>query len=145
MKKALTTLVLVAAIATCVFTASTATAAAPLQVDWVKHVTDPAAFVFEGTTSGAAPGTLTSRLVSLDASTGPILHITFDWIVTSDGKSFTARTSGTWNTLTGRIVMNGRVIAGYLLGAQEHDEGQLTDPSTLAFEGFLRILPDTAS
>jgi len=145
MKKALATLMLVAGIACCAFAASTATAAPPLQVDWVKHVTDPAAFVFEGTTSGAAPGTLTSRLVSLDASTGPILHVTFDWIVTSGDRSFTARTSGSWNTNTGRIVLNGRVIVGYLLGAQVHDEGQLVDPSTLTFQGFLRIMPDTAS
>src|SRR5262249_43577878 len=33
----------------------------PVQVDWVKHLADPANLVFQGTTSGAAPGTLTSK------------------------------------------------------------------------------------
>ena len=100
--------------------------------------------MFEGTTSGAAPGLLTSNLVSKDATTGPILHITFDWIVSSGTKSFTARTSGTWNTQSGHVVMNGHVIAGYLNGAQVHEEGQLVDPDSLTFKGFLRLLPATA-
>src|SRR4029079_11497690 len=125
--------------------ASSAGAAAPLQVDWAKQVVDPASFVFEGTTTGAARGQMSSRLVSLDASTGPILHVTFDWTVTSGSRSFTARTSGTWNTGTGRVVMNGRVIEGWLLGAQVHEEGQLVDRAKLGFAGFLRLLPNTAS
>jgi hypothetical protein len=143
MKKSLVVLVALVAVV-CAVGASSAPAAPPLQVDWVKHVVNPASFEFAGATTGDAPGTLASKLVSLDASTGPILHVTFDWIVTSGSKSFTARTSGTWNTNTGRVVMNGRVIAGYLLGAQVHEEGQLVDPGTLTFEGFLRLLPNTA-
>src|SRR5262245_33896952 len=114
MKHTLTMLAALAAVvAAAAVGASTATAAPPPQVDWSKHVVDPANFVFQGTTSGDAPGTLTSRLVSLDAATGPILHVTFDWIVGSGARSFTARTSGIWNTNTGRVVMNGTVIAGY--------------------------------
>jgi hypothetical protein len=124
--------------------ASNATAAPPLQVDFVKHVTNPASFEFAGTTSGDAGATLTSRLVSLDASTGVSLHITFDWFVHAGDRSFTARTSGTWNTLTGRVGMNGRVIDGYLEGARVHEEGQLVDPATLTFQGFLQLMPDTA-
>ena len=146
MKKSLVTPALVAVVATALaIGAGNAAAAPPLQVDWVKHVVDPTHFVFEGTTSGAAPGALTSRLISLDAATGPILHVTFDWSVSSGSKSFTARTSGIWNTNTGRVVMNGRVIDGYLNGAQVHEEGQLVDPATLTFQGFLRLLPNTAN
>jgi hypothetical protein len=145
MKKSLVMLALVAlTVAALAIEAGTATAAPPVQVDWVKHVVDPANFVFEGTTSGDAPGTLTSKLVSLDAAAGPILHVTFDWIVSSGSKSFTARTSGIWNTNTGSVVMNGRVIVGYLNGAQVHEEGQLIDPATLSFQGFLQLLPNTA-
>jgi hypothetical protein len=117
---------------------------APVQVTFDKHVTDPLAFVFEGTTGGDISGTLTSNLVSLNASTGPNLHITFDWNVSAGPKSFTARTDGIWNTKTGNVVMNGTVIDGYLLGAQVHEEGQLVNPATLEFVGTLRLMPATA-
>jgi hypothetical protein len=125
--------------------APTATAASPVQVDFAKHVVDPAALTFAGTTSGDAPGTLTSELVSLDAQTGPILHITFRWTVSSPGRSFTAVTSGIWNTNSGSVVMNGRVTDGYLEGAQVHEAGQLVDLNTLSFEGSLRLMPSTAN
>ena len=117
---------------------------APVQVTFDKHVIDPIAFVFAGTTGGDISGSLTSNLVSLDASTGPNLHITFDWKVTAGTKSFTARTDGIWNTKTGSVVMNGTVIDGYLLGAQVHEEGQLVDPTTLEFVGSLRLMPASA-
>ncbi len=125
--------------------ASSATAARPVQVDFVKHAIDPVNFVFAGTVSGDVSGDLTSRLVSLEAVTGPVYHLTFDWTVSAGSESFTARTSGIWNTKTGNVVMNGCVIAGYLDGAQVHEQGQLIDPATLTFEGFLQLLPDTAA
>ena len=118
---------------------------APVQVDFVKHVVDPNALVFQGTASGAVDGSLTSKLVSLDGVTGPVYHVTFDWIVSAGAQSFTARTSGTWNTLTGAVVMNGSVISsGWLAGAQVHEQGHMTDPATLSFAGYLRFLPATA-
>src|SRR5262249_31937773 len=87
MKKSFVMLVLVAVTAAALaLQAGTATAAPPVQVNWVKHATDPANFVFAGTTSGDAPGTLASHLVSLDASTGTVLHVTFEWDVTSGDK-----------------------------------------------------------
>jgi hypothetical protein len=146
MKKSLLTLVLPAlAAASFAVSAPTATAASPVEVDFVKHATDPTQFVFGGTVSGGVSGGLTSRLVSLDAVSGPVYHVTFEWSVSAGAMWFTARTSGIWNTLTGSVVMDGRVIAGYLDGAQVHEEGQLVDPSTLTFAGFLRLLPDTAA
>ena len=126
--------------------ASTASASnAPLQVNFVKHVVDPVNLVFEGSTSGAVSGSLTSRLVSLNNVSGPIYNITFDWIVSAGDQSFTARTTGIWNTVTGDVVMNGDVVSsGYLSGAQVHEAGHLVDPSTLTFAGFLRLMPSTA-
>ena len=126
--------------------ASTASASnAPLQVDFVKHVVDPVNLIFEGTTSGAVSGSLTSQLVSLNGVSGPVYHVTFDWIVSAGAQSFTARTTGIWNTVTGEVVMNGSVISsGYLSGAQVHEEGHLVDPSTLTFAGFLQLIPATA-
>jgi hypothetical protein len=118
---------------------------APVQVEFVKHVVDPASLVFEGSTGGAVSGSLTSKLVSLDGLSGPVYHVTFDWIVSAGAESFTARTTGTWNTSTGSVIMNGTVVSdGYLSGAQVHEEGRLVDPDTLTFAGFLRLLPVTA-
>lgn len=127
--------------------ASSASAAnAPLQVNFVKHVVDPVNLVFEGSTSGAVTGSRTSRLVSLNNVSGPNYHITFDWIVSAGDQSFTARTTGIWNTLTGDVVMNGEIISsGYLSGAQVHEQGHLVDPSTLTFAGFLQLMSATAN
>jgi hypothetical protein len=143
MKKVLLTLAAVAAVAVPVSSSASA-ANAPVRVDFVKHIVGPG-FVFQGTTSGAVSGGLTSQLVSLSNVSGPIYHVTFDWIVSAGTQSFTARTAGTWNTLTGQVVLDGTVISsGYLSGAQVHEEGQLVDPATLTFAGFLRLMPATA-
>jgi hypothetical protein len=143
MKKVLLTLAAVAALVAPA--ASTASAASsPVRVDFVKHWIGPG-YVFQGTASGAVNGGLTSQLVSLNDVSGPIYHVTFDWIISAGAQSFTARTSGTWNTLTGQVVMDGTVISsGYLSGAQVHEEGQLIDPATLTFAGFLQLMPATA-
>jgi hypothetical protein len=139
MKRSALTLLLVAVTSLAVAAGSGAKTAARFQVDFVKHVVDPQSFVFEGTVSGSVSGELTSKLVSLDAQQGQVLRITFDWIVDAGGKSFTARTKGTWNQKTGKVVMNGSVIEGYNLGARVHEEGRLVDPATLTFEGYLRL------
>jgi hypothetical protein len=139
-------LMLAALVASTALGGSAASASsAPVQVDFVKHVVDPGNLVFEGTVSGGVNGSLTSRLVSLNRVSGPNYHITFDWIVSAGEQSFAARTTGIWNTLTGRVGLNGKVISsGYLSGAQVHEEGHLVDPSSLTFAGFLRLLPATA-
>ena len=85
---------LIAALVAAALASSAAASNAPLNVTFDKHVVDPTAFVFQGTTGGDVPGALTSKLVSIEASTGPILHLTFDWIVSAGAKSFTARTWG---------------------------------------------------
>lgn len=115
----------------------------PIVVTFEKHVVDPVNFVFQGTTGGKAKGTLESRLVSLTVD-GPIYHVTFDWIVTAKAKhkSFVARTTGTWDTTTGRVVMDGEVTRGWHRGAPVHEEGQLIDPATLTFAGEIQILAD---
>ena len=132
----------------CAFAVATAPAAtasnAPLRVDFIKHVVDPANLVFEGTVSDDVDGSLVSKLVTLNGIDGPNYNITFDWNVSAGDKSFTARTTGTWNTDTGQVVMNGTIIAGYLNGAQVHEQGHLVDPATLTFEGVLQLMPATA-
>jgi hypothetical protein len=116
--------------------ATTASAAPPLRLDFSKHTVGPG--VWEGTVSGDIDGGLTTRAIAVDDSE-PVWRVTFDWIVDAGAKSFTARLSGTLDSLTGAVAMKGRVVEGYLVGSKVHEEGQLVDPNTLAFQGTIRV------
>ncbi|MBI1296746.1 hypothetical protein GC175_17460 [bacterium] len=96
--------------------------------------------VWEGTVGGDVEGNLHTVLLSADTS-APIWQVEFDWIIDADDKSFTARMSGTLNTETGAVAMQGEVIEGWLLGAAVQEEGQLVDAETSAFEGTIRVVP----
>jgi hypothetical protein len=115
----------------------------PIRLNFDKSILDPAAGVWEGTTGGDVAGGLRTELRSLQV-TGPIWHVTFDWIVTAGPQSFTARLWGVLNTATGAVVMNGTVIDGWLEGAQVYEAGQLVDAATLRFQGSIRLMPATA-
>ena len=99
--------------------------------------------IWAGTVSGDVEGTLTTQLLSAWQS-GPILHVTFAWIISAGEQSFVAELKGTLNTLTGQVVMNGTVVEGWLVGAQVHEEGQLVDPNTGRFQGTIQVMPATA-
>jgi hypothetical protein len=116
---------------------------APVRLSFEKSIVDPAAGVWEGTTAGDVAGALRTELRGLQV-TGPIWHVTFDWIVTAGPHSFTARLVGILNTATGAVVMNGTVIDGWLEGAQVHEAGQLVDAGTFSFQGSIRLMPVTA-
>jgi hypothetical protein len=123
--------------------AAPGTSNAPVRLDFDKTAVAPG--MWEGTVSGDFEGDLTTVLTSLRVA-GPIWHVTFDWIIDADDPdySFIASLSGTLNPKTGKVVMNGTVVDGYLLGAQVHEEGQLVDADTLQFQGAIRIMPATA-
>ena len=127
--------------------ASSATAGASgggLPVTFEKQVVDPVALTFAGTAGGAAQGALQSRFVPGSLSiAGAIWTFSFDWIVTADHgpKSFVARTTGTFDTITGRVVMDGVVTSGWHAGAPVHEEGQLIDSATFTFAGTIEIRP----
>ena len=112
----------------------------PVRISFEKSTSGPG--TWSGSVSGDVDGDLTTTLLSL-TTTGVIWHVTFDWVVDGDA-SFTARLSGTLNTSTGHVVMNGRVIEGDYLDAVVHEEGQLVDPATLHFQGLIRIMPATS-
>jgi hypothetical protein len=145
--KRLTMLLL--AVASLTIAAGTAAAQAerskPTVVTFEKHLVDPANLVFQGTAGGKAKGALESRMVpgSLTIA-GPIWHFAFDWIVTAKArhKSFVARTTGTFDTTTGLVVMEGSVTEGWHEGAAVHEEGRLLDPATFTFAGELQIARD---
>jgi hypothetical protein len=112
----------------------------PLMISFDKSASGPG--TWSGSVSGDVDGDLTTTLRSVTES-GVIWQVTFDWVVDGD-VSFTARLSGTLNTLTGHVVMNGRVVEGDYLGAVVHEEGQLVDAATLRFQGLIRIMPATS-
>ncbi len=97
---------------------------------------------WKGTVAGDISGDLTTELKAVRVS-GDVWHVTFDWIIDAGEMSFTARLLGTINTATGRVVMNGRVVEGYLLGARVAERGQLVNPEADA-AGKIRIMPATA-
>lgn len=72
---------------------------------------------WEGSVDGDVSGNLKSELLDMRES-GPIWHVEFDWIIDSGEQSFTARLNGILNNRTGSVVMNGRVIEGWLEGAR---------------------------
>lgn len=139
-------MVLLLAVASAVLAVGTAAAQAersrPIVVTFEKHLVDPANLVFAGTTGGQVKGTLESRMVpgSLTID-GPIWRFAFDWIVTAKArhKSFVARTTGTFDTTTGLVVMDGSVTEGWREGSRVHEEGRLIDPATFTFAGEIQI------
>jgi hypothetical protein len=102
--------------------------------------------MWKGTVDGDIKGALTTILLN-DPGQSSIWHVEFDWIVDAEDEaySFTARLKGILNTKTGKVVMNGTIIEGWMLGAQVHEEGQLVKPETLSFEGKIRIMPASAN
>lgn len=114
----------------------------PILVTFQKHVVDPTNFVFSGTTGGRVKGDLTSRLVPGSLTQGPrYWTMSFDWIVSAKAnkKSFVARTTGVFDTVTGTVIMDGSVTDGWHLGAPVHEKGQLIDPTTFTFTGVIAI------
>lgn len=139
-------LVLLLAVATTAMAAGAASASAanePVRIGFDKSISDPTAFVWTGSVTGDVSGGLTTRLTGLRVA-GPIWHVCFDWIIDAGAHSFVADLSGTLNTNTGRVVMNGTVVEGWLSGAQVHEEGQLVDPAKLRFVGEIQLMPASA-
>jgi hypothetical protein len=122
-----------------------AAGAPPVRLSFTKTlVSTVPVMTWKGSVTGDVTGDLETRLLNLRVS-GAVWHVEFDWIVTNTaGTSFTARLTGTLNTNTGKVVMNGLVIDGYLEGAQVHEEGVLTDATASKFEGVIRIAPQSA-
>jgi hypothetical protein len=118
-----------------------AAARQPVLLDFEKCAVGPGAW--EGDVAGAFTGDLRTELTDLRV-TGSIWHVRFDWIITAGAHSFTADLSGILNTGTGRVVMNGTVVDGHLLGARVHEEGQLVNATDFCFAGTIRVMPATA-
>jgi hypothetical protein len=68
--------------------------------------------------------------------------------LTLGDRSLTAVLDGQFNFSTGRVVLNGAVVDGWLAGAQVYEESQYTgdDPETggPTFAGTVRLMPGSA-
>src|SRR5262245_51491244 len=127
--------------------AAPAGAAAPLCLTFEKQSVEPVGSgEWEGRVSGDVDGDLRTVLTGCNGPnpcSGTIWHVEFDWIIDAGAESFTAHLTGVLNNATGAVVMNGTVVDGFLQGAQVHEEGQLVNPQTLAFQGTIRVMPST--
>jgi hypothetical protein len=112
--------------------------AAPAYVTFDKRNVGPGQF--EGTTGGAAPGTV--RTVCNFAPNNPVLvPLSCDWQISAGPRSFDAPLTGTFNQQTGNVVMNGEIASGWQAGAQVHETGHLVNAAPLEFAGTIRIEP----
>jgi len=112
--------------------------AAPSYVTFDKHYVGSGQF--EGTTGGAAPGTV--RTICNLAPNNPVLvQLACDWQISAGQRSFDAPLTGTLNWQTGNVVMNGEIASGWQAGAQVHETGHLVNAATLEFAGTIRIEP----
>jgi hypothetical protein len=56
----------------------------------------------------------------------------------------TAVLDGSFNFSTGKTVLNGTVVDGWLAGAQVHEEGQLVGLDPFTFVGTVQLMPGSA-
>ena len=125
---------------------ATASLAAPALADGIapSYVTFDKHYVgsgqFEGTTGGAAPGTVHTAC-NLVPRSSVLVQLSCDWQISAGQHSFDASLTGTVNWQTGDVVMNGRVASGWQAGTQVHETGHLLDAAALEFAGTIRIQP----
>jgi hypothetical protein len=79
---------------------------------------------------------------------GNVQKFTAELRVSTGGRSLTAMLDGQFNFSTGKVVLNGVVVDGWLAGAQVHEESQYVgdDPSTggPVFAGTVQLMPGSA-
>ena len=116
---------------------------AVIRMDFAKSNPD-ADLMWNGAVSGDVNGDLVTQLLNYPPRVSDgVWHVEFDWHVDGD-YTFTARLKGILDTKTGRVTMNGPIIAGDWLGAQVHEQGQLVDAATSTFVGTIQIMPGSA-
>jgi hypothetical protein len=97
----------------------------------------------------AAGGVNIDMQLSEKYYTGNVQHftatLTLEW---PDGRVLTALLDGRFDGSTGKTVLNGEVVSGWLRGAQVHEEGQLIafDSTTMVatFVGTVQLMPESA-
>lgn len=92
-------------------------------------------------------GTIEMQL-SNSSVTGDVQNFTAMVQIALPGRSLTAVLDGSFNMSTGKTVLNGTVVSGWLAGAQVHEEGQLVaynpDTGVGTFVGTVQLMPGSA-
>jgi hypothetical protein len=133
---------LIALLAVGAFVASTRTAAASnavIVIPFEKHWVGPGHYV--GT---ACDGGSIDMQLSNSSVTGNVQHFTATVQVALPGRSLTAVLDGSFNFSTGKTVLNGAVVDGWLAGARVHEEGRLVGFDPLTFVGTVQLMPSSA-
>jgi hypothetical protein len=117
---------------------------AAIVIPFEKHWVEPGHYV-----GSAADGGTIEMFVSDSSITGGVQHFTATLNLSVGTRSLTARLDGRFNFSTGRVVLNGVVVDGWLKGAQVHEESRHTgdDQNTGGpiFAGTVRLMPGSAA
>lgn len=123
-------------------TGSVGTAAASTQtivIAFEKHAVGSGHYV--GTACNG--GTIDMQL-SNSSVTGNVQHFAATVRLACASGALTAVLDGSFNFSTGKTVLNGTVVDGWLAGAQVHEEGQLVGVDPFAFVGTVQLMPGSA-
>jgi hypothetical protein len=108
-------------------------------IPFEKHWVGPGHYV--GTACG--DGTIDMQ-ISDSSVTGNVQHFTATVQLVCEAGALTAVLDGSFNFSTGKTVLNGTVVSGWLAGAQVHEEGQLVAFDPLTFVGTVQLMPGSA-
>jgi hypothetical protein len=132
----------------------------PVEVTFTKWGTGIPVPTHVGVAGGDVPGTFAGTVLNrVPFDNGTIVQLEAQYEVTGDdpAHSFVALIEGTLNNPTRKAVLNGRVIAGWLVGAQAQVTFDVIDPAPgtscvpeapadrRCFQGTIRILPGSAN
>ncbi|HUP14781.1 MAG TPA: hypothetical protein VM848_01820 [Acidimicrobiia bacterium] len=138
MRKFYVVLVL-AAIAAGSIPASALASTAVTVIPFEKHAVGPGHYV------GTAGDDGTIEMFVYDSSvTGDVQHFTATVLLSVPEGSLTAILDGRFSFNTGRVVLNGSVVEGWLKGARVHEESQLVGLDPLTFVGTVQLMPSSA-
>jgi hypothetical protein len=116
---------------------------AAIVIPFEKHWVEPGHYV-----GSACDGGTIEMFVYDSSITGGVQHFTATLNLSVGTRSLTAILDGRFNFSTGRVVLNGVVVDGWLKGAQVHEESRYTgdDPDTggPVFAGTVQLMPSSA-
>ena len=117
---------------------------AAVVIPFEKHWVEPGHYL-----GSACDGGTIEMFVSDSSVTGGVQHFTATLNLSVGIHSLTAILHGDFNFSTGRVVLNGVVVDGWLKGAQIHEESRYTgnDRNTGGpiFAGTVQLMPGSAA
>lgn len=117
---------------------------AAIVIPFEKHWVEPGHYV-----GSACDGGTIEMFVYDSSITGGVQHFTATLNLSVGTRSLTAILDGRFNFSTGRVVLNGVVVDGWLKGAQAHEESRYTgdDQNTggPVFAGTVQLMPGSAA